>query len=76
MIVFYSSGRGGATPPPRLDNHTVRGEHKAQKKRAQKISNGVHGGGGKVTLTHLQKILLGKGAYATFRPIGAKREGN
>lgn len=47
----------------------------AQKKRAKKVSNGVHGGGGKVTLTHLQKILLGKGAYQTFKPIGSKPEG-
>lgn len=33
----------------------------AKKKRKTKTSNGVHGGGGKVSLTTLQKALLGKG---------------
>ena len=30
-------------------------------KRKTKISKGIHGGGGKVRLTVLQKALLGKG---------------
>ena len=46
----------------------------SKRKREKKVSAGIHGGGGKVTLTHLQKILLGKGAYQTFKPIGSKRE--
>ncbi len=32
-----------------------------QKKRKAKTSKGIHGGGGKVRLTTIQKALLGKG---------------
>lgn len=33
----------------------------AKKKRASKTSKGIHGGGGKVRLSTLQKALMGKG---------------
>lgn len=36
----------------------------AQKKRTQKVSKGVHGGGGKVRLSRLQLALMGKGPTA------------
>lgn len=45
-----------------------------KKKRTPKVSAGINGGGGKVTLTTLQKALLGKGLVQSFRPIGARRE--
>lgn len=32
-----------------------------KKKRNPKVSKGVNGGGGKTTLTELQKVLMGKG---------------
>jgi len=43
-----------------------------KKKRATKVSRGEHGGGGKVRLTGLQKVLLGGGQAVTFRPIGSR----
>lgn len=45
----------------------------AQKKRTPKTSQGIHGGGGKTVLTGLQQVLLGKGAYERFKPVGADR---
>lgn len=47
----------------------------AQKKRKPKTSKGVHGGGGKVRLTEVQKVLNGGGALAAFKPIGHLRNG-
>lgn len=44
-----------------------------QKKRATRTSKGVHGGGGKVQLTELQKVLMGKGVYQRLTPIGAAK---
>lgn len=41
-----------------------------QKKREHKESKGIHGGGGKVRLTHIEKILMGKGAYQAMKPVG------
>ena len=41
-----------------------------KRKRTQKTSRGQHGGGGKVRLTTLQKVLLGKGLAASFKPLG------
>ena len=41
-----------------------------QKKRASKTSKGIHGGGGKTTLTPLQKALMGKGSLRSFKPLG------
>lgn len=35
-----------------------------KKKRTHKTSKGVHGGGGKVSLTRLELALLGKGPTA------------
>jgi hypothetical protein len=34
---------------------------KTQRPRKPKTSLGIHGGGGKVKLTEVQKVLLGKG---------------
>lgn len=34
-----------------------------KKKRNPKTSKGINGGGGKVSLSELQKALLGKGAF-------------
>ena len=34
---------------------------KTKKQRTPKTSKGIHGGGGKVTLTAVQKVLMGKG---------------
>lgn len=42
-----------------------------QKKRTKKVSTGTHGGGGKVTLTPLQKVLLGGGALSRMKEIGS-----
>lgn len=47
-----------------------------KKKRKQKTSQGVHGGGGKVTLSELQKVLMGKGMYASLKPVDAKKRGD
>ena len=40
-------------------------------KRARKAkrSLGIHGGGGKTRLSPLQKVLLGKGQFATWKPL-------
>lgn len=35
------------------------------KKRAQKTSKGIHGGGGKVKLTRLEKFLMTRGGGPT-----------
>lgn len=44
-----------------------------KKKRASKTSKGEHGGGGKVRgLTPVQKVLMNKGLYDSFHPIGKK----
>lgn len=43
-----------------------------QRKRTAKRSKGVHGGGGKVRLSEMQKVLMGKGAYQRLRPITSK----
>lgn len=37
-----------------------------QKKRATKVSKGIHGGGGKTRLTPLQRVLMGKGALVNI----------
>lgn len=39
-----------------------------KRKRTPKKSLGVNGGGGKVKLTHIQKILMNKGAMKTPLP--------
>lgn len=39
-----------------------------KKKRAHKTSKGIHGGGGEVTLTTVQKALMGKGLVQSFEP--------
>lgn len=39
----------------------------SKKKRDKKVSTGTHGGGGKVTLSNLDKVLFGGGA---LRRIG------
>lgn len=46
----------------------------SQKKRAKKTSKGLNGGGGKVDLTPLQKILLGGGQFRSFAPIGSRNQ--
>jgi hypothetical protein len=46
----------------------------SKRKREKKVSLGIHGGGGKVTLSTVEKALLGKGLVQSFRPIGARRE--
>ena len=43
-----------------------------QKKRTQKVSKGVNGGGGKVALTPMEKVLLGGGSYRAFKPLGGE----
>lgn len=48
-----------------------------KKSRTHKVSKGIHGGGGKVSLTRLQLALLGKGpadaaARNMARSIGKK----
>lgn len=40
-----------------------------KRKRTPKRSLGIHGGGGKVTLTRVQKVLLGGGTYASTKPM-------
>ena len=42
-------------------------------KRKTKTSKGIHGGGGKVRLTEVEKALLGKGLYESFKPLGTDR---
>lgn len=44
-----------------------------KKARKPKTSKHEHGGGGKVTLTPLAKILMNKGAYQTINKSGTKR---
>ena len=44
-----------------------------QKKRATKTSKGIHGGGGKTTLTYLQKALMGKGIVQSYRPLPVEK---
>lgn len=39
-----------------------------KKARTHKVSRGIHGGGGKVRLTDLQRVLLGKGGFTTWKP--------
>lgn len=50
----------------------------SKKKRAHKVSKGVHGGGGKVRLTELEKALMGKGAMKRIekmaKPKKSRRE--
>lgn len=41
-----------------------------KKQRKPKTSQGIHGGGGKTRLTETQKVLMGRGRYDTFRPVG------
>lgn len=36
-----------------------------KRKRKTKVSKGIHGGGGKVSLTVLEKALMGKGVLHT-----------
>jgi hypothetical protein len=45
----------------------------SKRKREHKVSKGEHGGGGKVNLTNIEKILMGKGAYQAFKPLGDER---
>lgn len=46
----------------------------AQKKRTQKTSQGVHGGGGKHPgLTRVELVNLGKGPFERFKPVGEDR---
>lgn len=40
-------------------------------KRKPKTSKGIHGGGGKVRLSEVQKALLGRGLCESFAPIGS-----
>jgi hypothetical protein len=40
----------------------------SKKARAHKVSHGEHGGGGKVRLNAVQKVLLGGGAFRTWKP--------
>jgi len=47
----------------------------AQKKRTKKVSQGINGGGGKVRLDAVQKVLLGGGALTRFKPVGHLRNG-
>lgn len=37
----------------------------AQKKRKTKVSKGIHGGGGKASLSEVEKALMGKGLVAS-----------
>jgi hypothetical protein len=46
----------------------------SKKKRKQKISKGINGGGGKVKLTTLQKALMGKGIIASAGPKSARHK--
>lgn len=45
----------------------------SKKKRDKKVSRGEHGGGGKVSLSNLELVLLGKGAFRSFRPLGLEK---
>ena len=45
-----------------------------KKKRKPKSSQGIHGGGGKTRLTELQKVLLGKGMFASMKPIEVRKK--
>ena len=45
---------------------------KAQRKRDKKVSAGVHGGARKARLNKSDLVLLGKGQYVTFKPIGSQ----
>lgn len=45
----------------------------SQRKRAHKVSKGIHGGGGKTHLTVLEKVLLGRGRLASFRPVERRK---
>ena len=46
-----------------------------KKKREHKTSKGEHGGGGKVRLSYIQKILLGGGALRTVRKKEPEQKG-
>lgn len=41
----------------------------SKKKRDHKVSKGEHGGGGKVRLTNIEKVLLGKGLLSKSKPV-------
>ena len=43
-----------------------------KKKRTPKKSKEIHGGGGKVKLTPIQKILMGKGLVDATRPVSGQ----
>lgn len=47
-----------------------------KKKRTPKVSKGIHGGGGKTSLGEVQKVLMGKGRFRTFLPIGTNGRKN
>ena len=40
-----------------------------KRKRTSKTSKGIHGGGGKVRLTELEKALMGKGILSSTKPV-------
>jgi hypothetical protein len=46
---------------------------KSKATRKPKSGMGIHGGGGKVRLTELQKVLLGGGMYRTMAAVGQGR---
>lgn len=44
-----------------------------KRKRKQKVSKGLHGGGGKTRLSTVQKVLLGGGLLARPTPADQKK---
>lgn len=47
---------------------------KTKKARKPKTSKGIHGGGGKVTLTAIQLVSMGKGLYVGAEKRTAKEK--
>lgn len=43
----------------------------SKRKRKPKVSKGIHGAR-RHPLTEIQKVLLGRGLFRTFRPIGSE----
>lgn len=49
----------------------ARGKHKSRnRKRTPKRSKGINGGGGRVSLTEIEKVLLGKGLMQRVKRAG------
>lgn len=46
----------------------------SKKQRAHKVSKGIHGGGGKVRLNEVQKVLLNGGLYRRLKDVPTRQK--